>query len=75
VVLALEAPQQHRLRAFVNGQAVALLVAGPGLVTTTLPVPAAALYRGDNVLTLAADGPHAGVRLRRYLLRPALSGE
>jgi hypothetical protein len=71
VVLALEAPEQRRLRAFVNGQPVALLVAGPGLVTTTLPVPAAALYRGDNVLTLSADGPQAGVRLRRYLLRPA----
>jgi hypothetical protein len=71
VRLTLEAPDQRRLRAFVNGQPVGALAAGPGPVETRLRVPATLLFRGDNVLTLAAEGGAVqGVKLRRYVLRP-----
>ncbi|HET8644745.1 MAG TPA: hypothetical protein VFO85_04600, partial [Vicinamibacteria bacterium] len=72
VELTLEAPAERRLRAFVNGAPVGLLVAGPGGTPTALRLPAALLYRGDNVLTLAAGGGEwAGVTLRRVALGPA----
>lgn len=71
VALTLEAPDQRRLRAFVNGQPVGTLPAAPAPVETALRVPAALLFRGDNVLTLAGEGgPDGGVRLRRFTLRP-----
>jgi hypothetical protein len=65
VVLETSARTPTRLAASVNGEAVGEFVAGPGTTKIVLRVPAGALVRGDNPLTLAAPAPAAGVRLER----------
>lgn len=69
-VLTLEAPTPRRLRAFVNGRPAGLLSAGPAPVDSALRIPAAALFRGDNQLTIDAGGEWTGVKLRRFTLGP-----
>jgi hypothetical protein len=71
-VLRLQAPAPRRLRAFVNGRPAGPLSAAPSPVDNALRLPAEALFRGDNVLTIAASGDDwSGVALRRFTLGPA----
>ena len=66
VELALEAEAPVAVE--VNGRPAGVAAAGTdGLLRVR--VPAALLFRGDNVLTLRATAP--GARLRRVVLRPA----
>ena len=70
--ITLQAPERRRLRAFVNGRPAGPLSAGPDPVHNSLGIPAGALFRGDNVLAIAAAGDDwGGVALRRFTLGPA----
>jgi hypothetical protein len=70
VTLSLEAPQPSSFQAFLNGAAVGRVSATPERTPSPLLVPAAALVRGDNLLTLSAvDGAPPGTRLRGLTLR------
>jgi hypothetical protein len=70
--ITLQAPERRRLRAFVNGRPAGPLSAGPDPVLNSIGIPADALFRGDNLLTIAAAGDDwAGVALRRLTLGPA----
>jgi hypothetical protein len=71
VRLTLESPQERRLQAFVNGAPAGSLPAGPQAAESALRIPAGRLFRGDNLLLLAAGVDASGVRLRRLTLRPA----
>ena len=53
----------------VNGRGAAVVGNAEGGGVAVARVPAAMLFRGDNVLTLRAAAP--GARLRRVVLRPA----
>jgi len=71
----LEAPQHVELAAFVNGQPVGDLHAGPSTAETSVRIPAQLLFRGDNLLSLAVKGPTSrGIRLRRLTYRPGSDG-
>jgi hypothetical protein len=63
LVLSADAAREGLVDVLVNGQPVGQAWLGPGSTQAVLRVPAAALFRGDNVLTLAAP-PEANVRLR-----------
>jgi hypothetical protein len=73
VTLELEAEQPvASLELHVNGSAVFRTSLAAGRAPLRFDVPAAALFRGDNLLTLsAADGAPAGLRLRSFGLRAA----
>jgi hypothetical protein len=72
VSLALQAEQPASFRVFVNGAAVGRVGASPEGAPASLLVPAGALVRGYNLLTLAAlDGAPLGTRLRGLTLRAA----
>lgn len=72
VTLDLEVTATRSFDVLVNGTAVGRVAALPERMTAALKVPAAVLFRGDNLLTLSAtDGPPGGVRLRSYRLRAA----
>jgi hypothetical protein len=72
VSLDLEAPQPASFRVFVNGEAVGRVAASPERTPSSVLVPAGALVRGDNLLTLsAADGAPRGSKLRGLRLRAA----
>jgi hypothetical protein len=69
-VLRLDAPSPRAVEVLVNGRRLGERIVGPSGVESVVRVPAEALFRGDNVLTLAApDGP--GLRFRSLVLRPA----
>lgn len=71
VVLVLEAPGGTRLRAFVNGRPLGSVAVGSERAESTVRVPAAFLFRGDNLLTLAAPaGEEPRARLAALTLRP-----
>ncbi len=71
-VLALYAEKEVGLTAFVNGLPVGEVRAGPGEPESIVHVPRRALFRGDNLLTLAVkDGVQGLIRLRRLTYRPA----
>src|SRR6185436_9290168 len=66
----LEAPALRRVEVLVNGRSLGQQAVGPSGAEAGLRLPADALFRGDNVLTLSApDGP--GVRFRSLAVRPA----
>jgi len=67
-VLRLEAPSPRRVELVVNGRSLGERLAGPSGDEALVRLPADALFRGDNVLTLSADMP--GLRLRSLTLRP-----
>jgi hypothetical protein len=72
VSLALQAEQPASYRVFVNGAPVGRASASEESTPSSLRVPAAALVRGDNLLTLSAmDGAPPGTRLRGLTLRAA----
>ena len=71
VRLTLESPQERRLQAFVNGVPAGSVAAGPHAAESALRIPAGRLFRGDNLLLLAAGVERGGVRLRRLTLAPA----
>lgn len=63
LVLSADSSREELVDVLVNGQPVGQAWLGPGSRPVVLRVPAAALFRGDNVLTLAAPR-EATVRLR-----------
>jgi len=68
--LRLDAPSPRRVEVSLNGRPLGRRVVGPGVVDELVRLPADALFRGDNILTLSApEGP--GLRLRALVLRPA----
>jgi hypothetical protein len=68
--LRLEAPALRRVEVLVNGRSLGQQAVGPSGTEAVVRLPAAALFRGDNVLTVSApDGP--GVRFRSLAVRPA----
>lgn len=74
LLLTLELDSQRALSfdLFVNGALLGRAAAGAGGPPLTLKVPASALFRGDNLLTLSTtDGPARGARLLSYRLRAA----
>jgi hypothetical protein len=69
-VLRLDAPSPRAVEVLVNGRRLGERIVGPSGIESVVRVPAEALFRGDNVLTLAApDGP--GLRFRSLVLRPS----
>jgi hypothetical protein len=69
-VLRLDAPSPRAVEVLVNGRRLGERMVGPSGDEAVLRLPAGALFRGDNVLTLSApDGP--GLRFRSLVLRPA----
>lgn len=63
-----EAPPGTRLRIAINGRPVGETEPGGG--RTVVTVPAALLFRGDNLATLSATDGLPGARLRRFGLAP-----
>jgi hypothetical protein len=61
--LTLGADVETRLRVYANGAPVGDAGAGPEARATRLAIPAAVLFRGDNLVTLVGPGPAARVRL------------
>jgi hypothetical protein len=69
-VLRLDAPSSRAVEVLVNGRSLGARIVGPSGSEAVVRVPAEALFRGDNVLTLSApDGP--GLRFQSLVLRPA----
>ena len=66
--LLTEAPAGERLTVAVNGRPLA--ETSPGAGRTVVPLPAALLFRGDNVVTLASPAGAGGARLRGFGLVP-----
>ena len=66
--LVTDAPAGARLAIAVNGRPVGETAPGGGRVV--VPVPAALLFRGDNLATLTSSSGAGGARLRRYGLIP-----
>jgi len=72
LTLELAAERAIPFELFVNGSLLGRAAAGPGRPPLSLKVPASALFRGDNLLTLSAtNGPARGARLLSYRLRAA----
>jgi hypothetical protein len=71
VEVHVQAPERTVLDAAVNGRVIGSWAAGPESGPHALDVPAAALFRGDNELTLAARDGVPGARLRRLSYRAA----
>jgi hypothetical protein len=65
----LDAPSPRRVQLLVNGRGLAERLVDAAGDEAVVRVPADALFRGDNVLTLSADMP--GLRLVSLSLRPA----
>lgn len=68
ITVTLSAPRETRFSVDVNGQAVGEAGVGREPVKQRLRIPASALFRGDNRLTLAAPGDDEGVRARLHEL-------
>jgi len=68
VILEMASDTPGRVAAFVNGQRVGDAGVGSEATAFTFRLPATALFRGDNLLTLVAP---AGTRVRRLRLKPA----
>jgi hypothetical protein len=69
-VLRLDAPSLRPVELLVNGRRLGARRVGPSGDPAVVRLPAEALFRGDNLLTLwAPDGP--GVRFLSLSLRPA----
>jgi len=72
VVLEADLPQPARLSVFANGELAGQVGFDEGRSTRAVRLPAAALFRGDNRVSLVArGGPPPGLRLRRLEFRPA----
>ena len=67
--LVTEPPEGATLAVAVNGRPVG--ETSPGAGRLVVPVPAALLFRGDNVVTLASSTGTGGARLRGFGLAPA----
>ena len=63
-----QAPRPLVIDASVNGRPLRSWAVGPESAGETIMIPAAALFRGDNVLTLAAHDGAPGARLREIVL-------
>jgi hypothetical protein len=70
VDLRLAAEAEARLRVFVNGQPAGEAQAAPEAPSSRVALPASALMRGDNVITLVGPGPQARARLLSLAYRP-----
>ena len=70
VVLHVQAPRPLVIDAAVNGRPLRSWAVGPESAPETMAIPAAALFRGDNLLTLAARDGASGARLRGIAFRP-----
>ena len=66
--LVTEAPAGTRLAVAVNGHPLGETAPGGGRVVVR--VPAALLFRGDNLATLSSPSGATGARLRRLGLTP-----
>jgi hypothetical protein len=62
--LHVQAPRPLVIDAAVNGRPLASWAVGPGAAPERIVIPAAGLFRGDNVLTLSARDGATGARLR-----------
>jgi hypothetical protein len=69
VELVTEAPEGAKLTVAVNGRTVGETSSGGGRLV--VPIPAALLFRGDNVVTLVSSTGAGGAGLRSYGLVPA----
>ena len=69
-VLRLDAPSPRPVEVLMNGRSLGERIVDPSGVESIVRVPAEALFRGDNVLTLSAPGG-PGLRFRSLVLRPA----
>jgi hypothetical protein len=71
VEIHVQAPRRTVLDAAVNGRIVGTWAVEGDSAPRSLSVPADALFRGDNELTLAARDGAEGARLRRVTYRPS----
>jgi hypothetical protein len=70
VSLSLIAPRDERLAVRVNGRTVGDVLATTEARETVVRIPGAALFRGDNALTLfALESAEPRVQLRRFTIR------
>jgi hypothetical protein len=69
--LHVQAPQPTTIEAAVNGRPLRSWAVGPDSAPQVMAIPATALFRGDNVLTLSAAGGATGARLRRVVYASA----
>jgi hypothetical protein len=67
-----QAPRPLVVDASVNGRPLRSWAVGPDSGPETVAIPGDALFRGDNVLTLAAHDGAPGARLRAIVLRPGV---
>ncbi len=64
-----QAPRSVVLDAAVNGRVLGSWAVGPESGPQAFAVPAEALFRGDNEITIAARDGEPGARLRRVVYR------
>jgi hypothetical protein len=70
-VLHVQAPRPLVVDASINGRPLRSWAVGPDSAAETIAVPVAALFRGDNLLTLSARDGAPGARLRGIVYRAA----
>jgi hypothetical protein len=67
--LHVQAPRPLVVDASINGRPLRSWAVGPDSAAETIAIPGAALFRGDNLLTLSARDGAPGARLRRIVYR------
>jgi len=71
LVLTLDSQTAEEVEILVNGQRLGAQTLSPAPQSLVLRVPATALFRGDNLVTLRRASPsHFGPRLLSFALRP-----
>ena len=70
--LHVQAPRPLVVDASINGRPLRSWAVGPDSAPETIEVPGGALFRGDNLLTLAARDGESGARLRGIVYRGAI---
>jgi hypothetical protein len=71
IILSLHSPNNTLSHVYVNGVYAGRALVGPELTDYTFRAPSMALFRGDNLVTLAKErGQSAALHLRRIRLRP-----
>jgi len=69
--LHVQAPRPLVVDASINGRLLRSWAVGPDSAPETVAIPGAALFRGDNLLTLSARDGAPGARLRGIVYRAA----